>query len=102
MSAWEMEGEVDVLGVLGKLLEGANGEADAFLAYGVVADAYLAVADLISAARDYYIDYCVDEANDSFDCSDFGYNTGCSKKQHEAAKRLRAAIAATATLGGSR
>ena len=34
------------------------------------------------------------EADDTFDCSEFGADTGCSIVQHEAAKRLRAALAA--------
>ena len=47
-----------------------------------------AVAELIEAAEAYYSGYCQDEAAE--DGCDF---TGCTREQHEAAARLRDALA---------
>jgi hypothetical protein len=52
-----------------------------------------AVDELIEAASTYFNGYCVDEAEDDFEDSVFGLNTGCTPEQHEDAKRLRAALA---------
>jgi hypothetical protein len=55
-------------------------------------DALHAVAELIEASHEYFTGYCVDEADD--DCATgSGFDTGCTLEQHEAAKRLRAALA---------
>lgn len=53
----------------------------------------IAVAGLVEAARTYFNGYCVDEAEDDFEDSVFGLNTGCTPEQHEDAKRLRDALA---------
>lgn len=47
---------------------------------------------LLVAAKKYFDGYCVDEADDTFDCSDFGEDTGCTRDQHDDAVALRAAI----------
>ena len=52
-----------------------------------------AFAELIEASRTYYTRYCQDEADDTFDCSDFGLDTGCSQQQSEDARALRDALA---------
>ena len=46
------------------------------------------VAELIEAAEAYYSGYCHDEA-----AEDGCYFTGCTREQHEAAARLRDALA---------
>lgn len=51
-----------------------------------------AVRELVEASHEYFIGYCVDEANDTFEGSERGYDTGCTVEQHEAAKRLREAL----------
>ena len=53
---------------------------------------------LYAAAKAYFDGYCVDEAEDTFECSDFGYNTGCTREQHEAAIELREALSQSAPL----
>jgi hypothetical protein len=55
------------------------------------------VSELVAAARAYFKGYCVDEADDSFECgARYGVDTGCTREQHEAAARLRNALAAMA------
>jgi hypothetical protein len=54
--------------------------------------ARVAVAELIEASRAYFDDWCVDEAEDTFEMSRRGTNTGCMREQSDAAKRLGDAI----------
>src|SRR5690606_13613323 len=56
------------------------------------AEVHDVVAELIEASHEYFTGYCVDEADD--DCATgSGFDTGCTREQHEAAKRLREALA---------
>lgn len=90
-----MSGPVDVLAVMDKACElHANGAyADAWeVGLDGIAEVRAAVAELIEAAHEYFTGYCVDEADD--DCATgSGFYTGCTREQHEAAKRLREALA---------
>ena len=54
-----------------------------------VIKARAAIAELIDAAKNYYTGYCQDEADEDDDDMRF-----CSREQHEAAARLRTALAA--------
>lgn len=82
-----MSGPVDVLAVLRAARDSVP--AEQLLDYCA---AVAAVAELIEASQAYFAGYCVDEADD--DCSTGnGAWTGCTREQHEAARRLRTALA---------
>ena len=75
-----------------KVLEVMDAQIDA-KGWKPMIEARAAVAELIEAAGNYFTDYCLDEADDTFECSDFGEVTGCTREQRDAAQRLRLALA---------